>query len=88
VVDVERNIANGPEVAMKRDTVEAGKLFETCAGSGVNGIAFGNVPKLNNGRRHLLESTGGKRACQLQCSFWYRATANSCLPPSAFEIAV
>ena len=77
-------MADGPEIAMERDAIEEGKLFEASAGCWVNGIAFGDIPELYDGRGHLLESTGGGKACQL----WYRATANSCLPPSAFEIAV
>jgi hypothetical protein len=63
-VNLKSDVADSPEVAVKGDTIETGEFFETCAGRWINGITFGDVPKLYNGGRHLLESTGGEKACQ------------------------
>ena len=68
-MNLESDIAKGPEVAVEGDTIQASKFFEASAGCGVNGIAFGDFPKLYDGRWHLLESTGGEKACQLDASF-------------------
>jgi hypothetical protein len=83
-VNLEADIADGPEVTMEGDTIQAGKFFEARTGSRVYGIAFGNVSKLYNRRRHLLESTGGKKACQLGTG---RPPTPVC-HPQHFEIAV
>ena len=67
LVNLKGDIADGPEIAVEGDTVEAGKFLEARARRGVNGITFGDVPKLYDWGRHLLESTGGEKACQ----FWW-----------------
>ena len=63
-VNFKSDVADSPEVAVERDTIEAGEFFKACAGRRINWIAFGDVPKLYDGGRHLLESTGGEKACQ------------------------
>jgi hypothetical protein len=46
---------------MEGDAIQASEFFEARAGSGVDGIAFGDVPEFYDRRGHLLESTGGKK---------------------------
>src|SRR5262249_45001349 len=56
-VNVERDIAQRPKVAMKGDAVQTREFFEARAGRWVDGITLGDVSELNDGLRHLLEST-------------------------------
>jgi hypothetical protein len=60
-LDLECDVAERPEIPMKGAAIKGSELFETGTGLGVDGITFGDIPKLNNRGRHLLESTGGKK---------------------------